>query len=197
MGWFGVINEGRAGLVILPVWLISAVSLVWALVNPKRLLTSKPNALMMLTMGVICFWYAGMPLSPEFHPLVAMWKSLQGGLDRSSLSEAALALYFFTVPLAPCMNLLLLLIHVWQRRQLTGRVWPFGLAWLGGLAVTVSVKIAAAMAHYESLPDEPPPGCFVVSAASRGHRRFVGSVDDAASGLPVNRQLARLRGFEA
>ena len=120
MGWFGVINESWAGLAVLPIWVISAGSLVWALVNPRRLLRSRPNALMMLTMSAICLWYAGMPLWPETNSLVGLWKGLQHGLTKDMLVNAGSSLYLLAVPLAPCMSLLLLLIHVWQRRQVSG-----------------------------------------------------------------------------
>ncbi|HET6430490.1 MAG TPA: DUF6688 family protein [Phycisphaerae bacterium] len=196
MGWFGVINQGWAGLAILPVWLVSAVSLVWALASPAYLMRSKPNALMMLTMALICLWYAGMPLWPETNAVVAIRKGLQHGLSEDLLYNEITGLYLLAVPLAPCVNLSLLLIHIRRGGQLTGRVWPFALAWAGALAVTVWVKVLAAMARYEAFRYKAPSDCFVVSAAARGHRRFVGSAIDPAGGVPVNRQLARLRAFE-
>jgi hypothetical protein len=52
---------------------------------------------------------------------------------------------------------------------------------------------------YLSLPDHPPPGCFVVTAASRGHQSFVGpfvTVTHRGQRRLVSQQLATLWQFE-
>lgn len=53
--------------------------------------------------------------------------------------------------------------------------------------------------HYLALPDHPPGDCFVVTAASRGHRRFVGPfllVAHRGQQRMANQQLATLWQFE-
>jgi len=59
---------------------------------------------------------------------------------------------------------------------------------------------AVSQAIYKSLPDQPPPGCFVVTAAARGHEALVGPfVEVRRKGrvLRANRQLLTLWEFEA
>ena len=65
--------------------------------------------------------------------------------------------------------------------------------WIG----TLLAKIRLAQAQYEALPNAPPQECFIVTAATRGHRRWVGSWFDPQRERLVNRQLLRLWRFEA
>ena len=65
-------------------------------------------------------------------------------------------------------------------------------AWSG----LTGLKVGIAMHYYESLPDTQPSGCFIVTAASRGHSRLVGSWYDARRGKRVNQQLLMMWRFE-
>ena len=52
---------------------------------------------------------------------------------------------------------------------------------------------------YESLPDTPPSGCFVVNAAGRGHKNFVGpffEIEHCGQTRRANQQLITLWQFE-
>lgn len=71
----------------------------------------------------------------------------------------------------------------------------FASAWIFGWVATFVAQYQKARGTYAELPAEMPGGCFVVSAAAKGHPRFVGS-RPGLDGLPENDQLATLRGFE-
>ena len=64
-----------------------------------------------------------------------------------------------------------------------------------GWVVLTLVKIPLAMGIYDRLPAEPV-GCFVVTAAAKGHRRWVGSWFDSGRGGLVNQQLLVMWRFE-
>lgn len=69
-------------------------------------------------------------------------------------------------------------------------------AWTGAYIVAWRVAILKMYELYAALPPEPPPDCYVATAAAQGHPRFVGSrVILRADGrlLRVNRQLQILK----
>lgn len=70
-----------------------------------------------------------------------------------------------------------------------------GSAWIFGWVATLVAQYEKARNTYSELPAEMPGGCFVVSAAAKGHRRVVGS-RPGADGRPENDQLVTLRRFE-
>lgn len=171
---------GWAGATLLPIWLAGCVSLWHSLFHPERLYRSVPNFIMMSTLALICACYAGL----------TVWLGESG--FPSDVPEV-----FALVPLAAMVQFGLLALHVLLRGELQGKFGWFPLSWLGGLMALTAIKVPLAQWLFERLPAErPPEGCFVVSAAARGHRRFVGSWLDPATGRPVNRQLQRLRAFE-
>ena len=59
-------------------------------------------------------------------------------------------------------------------------------------------SVMLSLNKYSSLPTQPVSQCYVVTAAARGHRQFVGSKLELIDGieLPVNTQLSRLWAFE-
>ncbi len=187
-GWFYMINVGYAGLITMIVWLIAGVSLDRTLRRAKkRLYESWINLVMVLTMAAICIWRA-----------CAIMIIGHDWPEEPSAVVYIVAFLRVFFPLAPGVNLLLLAVYICTRRKLTGRFLPvasFSLAWLGGLAATVYAKIILAHQAYEALPDTPPE-CFIVTAAARGNRRFVGSGLNPTTGRIENAQLARMRTFE-
>lgn len=60
------------------------------------------------------------------------------------------------------------------------------------------ISVLFSLNKYSSLPTQPVSQCYVVTAAARGHRRFVGSKIELIDGieLPINTQLSRLWAFE-
>ena len=77
--------------------------------------------------------------------------------------------------------------------------WQISLcaAWLTSAISTVYVSVLQARRMMAELPDTAPPDCFIVTAAARGHRRYVGSDIDESTGRISNRQLIVFRAFEA
>lgn len=72
----------------------------------------------------------------------------------------------------------------------------FLLAWFSGLFVSILVKYPLARQIYQRLPDEPPEDCFIVTAATRGHRQVVGTWFDANRRRVLNSQLLTFWEFE-
>ncbi|MEZ6116994.1 MAG: DUF6688 family protein [Pirellulaceae bacterium] len=80
---------------------------------------------------------------------------------------------------------------------------PQQAVWLGvvlghgflGRSVLAALRnsIQLAILEYQKLPTEPPPTCYVCTAAANGHRRFVGRFADSSVSFPVNRQLQRIK----
>ena len=184
-GWLYMINTGQAGFVTLIVWGVACGWLCWSLKGPgERIYKSWINLIMVLTLAAICLWRA--------YAIAIM-----GPVPELTASVQGLVLAIF--PLTPGVNLILLAIYISTRKKLTGpisKVFAFSLAWLSALAATVYAKIIAARQAYDALPDTPPEGCFIVTAAARGNRRFVGSTPNPATGRMENAQLARMRAFE-
>ncbi len=78
--------------------------------------------------------------------------------------------------------------------QLLGAV-----TWFGGYCAAWKVAYLNVLEEYAKLPTASPPGCYLCTAAARGHRRFVRSEECmAADGrkFRVNDQLRCLKAFE-
>lgn len=76
--------------------------------------------------------------------------------------------------------------------------WTLLKAWLAGIPLW-SGAVYYSWRTFSQLPDEAPKGCFIVTAAARGHAQLVGPfVPHARHGLvrPVNRQLLIFWEFE-
>jgi len=192
-GWTGVIDVGAPGCWGFVVWLTACGSVFAGLARESRLFTSKKVFVAIAVLALICFWYTGM--YPVYSGL-----SHGDGMDISSLKDAARLIGPATAAAIPgivCVNLVLLMIGIARRGQLVGRVRPTILAWLAALIATVIAKCWTAIHYYESLPDDPPASCFIVTAAARGHEAFVGSWPDPATGWRVNRQLRTMRAVES
>jgi hypothetical protein len=71
--------------------------------------------------------------------------------------------------------------------------------WFGGYCATWRVAYLIVLEEYSKLPTDPPPQCYLCTAAARGHRRWVRSEEHfAADGrkFRVNDQLRRFKAFE-
>ena len=121
-------------------------------------------------------------------------------LMRSPLSPLIFVLVALTIA-APFWSFLLALqASIWlfknHERKLTG---PRGLgiaAWLAGYIAAWRFDILKMYELYAALPPEPPPDCYIATAAAQGHPQFVGSwlvyTADGES-MRVNRQLQILK----
>jgi hypothetical protein len=76
--------------------------------------------------------------------------------------------------------------------------WTYGVAALGTIPFWL-VSWIISVGIYATLPDKPPDDCFVVTAAGRGHRKFVGpffEIERRGERRRANRQLITLWEFE-
>lgn len=73
------------------------------------------------------------------------------------------------------------------------------MSWLAAFLAACRWSVILSLEQYSELPVDPPGGCYIATAASRGHPRFVGSrtipTHNGAS-RQVNRQLAVLKAGE-
>lgn len=68
--------------------------------------------------------------------------------------------------------------------------------WMGAYVVAWRVAILKMYELYAALPPEPPPDCYIATAAAQGHPQFVGSrviLRADGTSLTVNRQLQILK----
>ena len=85
---------------------------------------------------------------------------------------------------------------VWSenRSKQFGLVWFLGtISWVGVYFAALRNSIQLAILEYQKLPTEPPPTCYICTAAANGHRRFVGRFTDSSVSFPANRQLQRIK----
>ncbi len=95
---------------------------------------------------------------------------------------------------------------VWLVRQRGAPYFRYTLAQLFAATTALAANFAAwrtaymiMLDEYSRLPTQPPQGCFVCSAAARGHAFFVGSTsyrDADGRESAVNDQLRTLKAFE-
>lgn len=72
--------------------------------------------------------------------------------------------------------------------------------WLAGSLPLWLISLFWSHQTYQSLPDKAPTGCFIVTAAGRGHRKCVGpfyEIDHNGRRLEANKQLLRFWHLEA
>jgi len=76
---------------------------------------------------------------------------------------------------------------------------PYGIgvaAWLAGYAFAWRYDILKMYELYAALPTQPPPDCYIATAATHGHPRFVHSwvvENENGDSIYVNAQLQRLK----
>ena len=181
--WFFHINDGYAGLVLLPVYLFASVVVARGIARPAYRRRSRLHLAVSLTLVAICAWYAFS---------TGVLDMLTDGLV--DLRGTAL------IPAVAAANYGLLAIDAQRHGNIEP---PHGIAvraWFAALTVSILAQIPVAMKIFASLPVERPAGygeCFVVSAAAQGHEGFVRSHYDPARGRNVNDQLLVLQAFEA
>ncbi len=179
--WFFHIQSGAAGLVLVPVYAAGSLSAAIALARGRHY-RSGVNFIILISLAAICAWYA-------------YATAFLGMGDDHSFDMAVTAI----VPALAGFNYGLYAVEI-RRRGMLETTQPLMLyAWFTALGISLLAKIPLARRIYSALPPERPDGygdCFVVSAAARGHKAFVGSHFDAAAGMMVNRQLVTLWQFE-
>ena len=78
----------------------------------------------------------------------------------------------------------------------TGKQWAAVVAAISAFIGAVIAKYPLAKSYYDQLPDEMPENCFIVTAASRGHRNVVNTWYDESRNRIVNQQLLNFWAFE-
>ena len=178
--WTYYLLDAPAGLTLFPFYIIALGSIVAVVIRKDYATRSRMIFVMLVTATLVDVWYTLATLFLNF-----------------TKEEESIALVPATVGLGHGMLVLL----IWKHREFSGPWWPTFIErlviWLSGITVALLAKIPMARDFYDELPDHPPPGCFIVSTAALGHRRFVGSWFDPLTGRAVNRQLLLFREFEA
>jgi hypothetical protein len=179
--WFYYIHDEMAGLILVPFLLITALFVSRALTNEGFRRQSTTTLIMMLSSAAICAWYTISVLLFDF--------TNSGMVDDVNM----LAWLFF--PTVSGLNYVLVALMFWRESERRAPKVGFVIAWVGGIFAALVAKVILAMRFYVQLPDEKP-GCFVVSAAAKGHPSLVGSWQHPELNKPVNRQWERFKAFE-
>lgn len=177
--WFYYLNDGPAGWSTFPIFVAGAVSFAWSIIEPRYALRSPTNLALIAINAVICWWYtiATMFFSFAKEGRIAAFVPLVCALNYSCY----------------CALLARNVASRWTFKEL--KSLPL-VGWFLCVLTSIVVKIPLAQAYYASLPPNPPSGCFIVTAASRGHRWLVGSFQEAGTGRTINRQLCVFWEFE-
>jgi hypothetical protein len=175
--WLYYVLDAPAGYTLWPIYWIGVISFVAGLLHPRRVRQSRFHFTMILTLIGISMWYTGAALFMKFCPPLLAY-----------------------IPAIVSVEYGLYLRLVAKHAEF-GKIHPFAYfallsAWATSVLGSFYLKIPLAMQFYEQLPNQPPPSCFIVTAASRGHWWLVRTWRDD-SGCIVNRQLLTFWQFEA
>jgi hypothetical protein len=172
-------------------------------------------ALTPIVLWAVAALYTMEVLQPPRLPRWAVWGLVSGAVV-SAVTFAIFAVVNFLVPLVladrwqllgslPQVAFVLALpgyVAVWyamRARELVGRGLVHPPDVIGIAVVNAPFFVASAWKSqlvYARLPARPPPGCFVVTAATRGHEAVVGPLVEVAPGRRANRQIVRFWIFE-
>ena len=176
--WIFYVWEGQAGMTLWPSYAIGLVSTACAIVSPPEFGKYMFVLLQIGIAAIISWCYFTATLCMNF-----------------TEGQFAFAVVPFSVAVVQTMLCGILV----QGYRLQPKAWVYH--WrsiIGSTCLFLSgmiLKFPFAFVTYRSLPDDPP-GCFIVTAAARGHSRLVGSWIDPQTEVPVNQQLERFRAFE-
>ncbi len=175
--WAWYLLDGWAGVTLWPIYTVGAIWLICGLWFPRSVKKNPMSLLFALTNAFISFWYVFAVLFLEF----------AGDI-------------FWVVPGSCGVGYAIYAVLIWRDWDYK---FPAGvhfkeklLGWIAFLGAAIAIKIPLAIRFYESLPDEPPKGCFIVTAATHGHPRWVGSWFDDSQKRILNQQLMTFWGFE-
>lgn len=171
--WFYYALDSPAGLTLWPIYALGVGLFIFAVLNP---VSAKRNPIYLVGVGTcaaISIWYTAATLFLNF--------------------TAADGRIFAMVPGATGVGYCLYCAIIWRNREFTWEEvkskWLTLVAWFGGLFVSILAKYPLAFDIYNKLPDERPTDCFIVTAATRGHRGWVGTWYDENQNRLLNQQL--------
>ena len=173
------IHDYPAGMTIWPIYALGVGSFMRAISDPRYARRSPVNLVMVATAAIVSMWYAFSVLLLKFAGDAKVLAIVPGSVGI-------------------CYSIYCgIIVKYANFRPAAWRASSGGLTlWLGATVAAILAKYPLALRVYEALPDKPPQDCFIVTAASRGSPRWVGSWRDAASGRLLNRQLLVFWGFE-
>lgn len=180
--WFFHSHSEWAGMALVPVFAWATFRGAFLFGSPAHA-RSYLNYVVMITLVVICSWYA-------------FATAFLGMSDDYSNDLSILA----CVPALAAINYALMVCDIRRRGMLHPESPRATYTWFAALGVSVLVRFAFAKRFYDALPKESPAGygdCFVVTAAAHGHPALVGSARERGSGRVVNEQLRRMWAFES
>ena len=184
MHWSYYMLDKAAGTTLWPIYLVGAMAFVAMLFRPD---IAKRNVLLFFgpaICAVISFWYTFASLCLNFSAIEF--------LDSDT--------FFAIVPGAAGICYTLYCVIIWKNREFTlddfKASWRGISAWTTCLLVSIGIKIPLAMKIYDDLPDEMPDHCFVVTAATKGHRNVVHTWFDVDGDRILNQQLLTFWKFE-
>lgn len=121
-------------------------------------------------------------------------------IAKSPMAPIYLVLVCITVAAPVWCFLIFSRVAVWLIRNHEMQITVFrGLgvsAWTGVYIVAWRIAVLKMYELYAALPPEPPPDCYIATAAAQGHPQFVGSkvvLRTDGTSLTVNRQLQILK----
>lgn len=176
-GWLDCFLQGKMWLTPLVLWASAAW---WSLERRPHPTQTTPSA--WITLGI-------------FHGAVVSFVCLLAGILTIGVGRNRICL-FLLVPLLVATTYSIRAVQLMRAAKLTPA------AYLRSLLVAAPCWIASiiwAKRIYDALPDTRPEGCFVVTAASRGHPGFVGpftEIRHRGRRRRANRQLVTFWQFE-
>lgn len=177
--WVYLVHDNYAGMTLWPFYLLGAV-LFWRGVANSAYAKRTPVVFVSaLINAVISFWYVFAVFFGHFSRNEFLFAIVPGSCGVCYSIYAAI---------------------IWKHSPSTIqriRSMPLLISgWIALLGAAVIAKYPLAKRIYDELPDEPPDTCFVVTAASKGHPRLVGTWFDHDQQRTLNRQLLTFWRFE-
>ena len=182
--WGYYLLDGYSGMTLWPIYFAGAMLFIHGLLNSIEPRYKVIYLLGSVTCAFISFWYFA----------ASVW------MNFTMFSNESARPNFMFVPLAAgvCYSLYAAIIlrqKEYKLRDVVNQKAAIGY-WIGSLLVSIAAKYPLANNLYLGLADEPPEECFVVTAATRGHPRWVGTWYDEREQRWLNRQLLTFWKFE-
>jgi len=178
--WFYYTLDGWAGLTLWPIYGIGASLFASGITKPEL---AKRNPLILygvLTCAAISFWYVLATLFMSFAHGEKLFATVPGGCGVCYAIYAGI---------------------IWRNAEFSAssllQYWQTTVGWLVFLVASIIAKYPLATRIYDELPDEAPEGCFIVTAATRGHQSVVGTWFDEEQDRLLNQQLLVFWKFES
>lgn len=173
--WISLLEVGNAKLIVLPLFIIGVMRVLFALYNNK---ITWLDFFIQLTFVLFNIQHVSSHAFKHSGFEILLINNIQPGLYL--LPHLALLIIFFK--------------EAKSKHTLSQQLLPTA-SWLLGLSATYIWKIYEAKRLFRELPAEPP-GCFIVTAAGKGHKELVGSFYSPAYNKVMTRQLIIFYQFE-